>query len=40
MHFVLDEFGHILSGGAKKPIIELTDNIALTRFFQAEHIPP
>ena len=39
MHFAFDEFGHIL-WGAKKPIIVKTDNKALTRFFQAKHIPP
>ena len=39
MHFALDEFGHIL-WGAKKPKIVMTDNKALTRFFQAKHIPP
>ena len=39
MHFAFDEFGHIL-WGAKKPIIVMTDNKALTRFFQAKHISP
>ena len=39
MHFAFDEFGHIL-WGAKKPIIVMTDNEALTRFFRAKHIPP
>ena len=39
MHFAFDEFGHIL-WGAKQPIIVMTDNKALTRFFQAKHIPP
>ena len=39
MHFAFDEFGHIF-WGAKKPIIVMTDNKALTRFFQAKHIPP
>ena len=33
MHFAFDEFGHIL-WGAKKPIIVMTDNKALTRFFR------
>ena len=28
------------AGGAKKPIIVMTDKKALTRFFQAKHIPP
>ena len=39
MHFAFDEFGHIL-WGAKKSIIVMIDNKALTRFFQAKHIPP
>ena len=39
MHFAFDEFGHIL-WGAKKPIIVMTDNKDLTRFFKAKHIPP
>ena len=41
MHFAFDEFGHIL-WGAKKPIIVMRDNKALTRFFhsQVKHIPP
>ena len=39
MRFAFDEFGHIL-WGAKKPIINMTDNKALTRFFQAKHITP
>ena len=39
MHFAFDEFGHIL-WGVKKPIIVMTDNKALTRFFQAKQIPP
>ena len=39
MHFAFDKFGYILCG-AKKPIIVMTDNKALTRFFQAKHIPP
>ena len=39
MHFAFDEFGHIL-WSAKKPIIVMTDNKALSRFFQAKHIPP
>ena len=39
MHFAFDESGHIL-WGAKKPIIVMTDNKALTRFFWAKHIPP
>ena len=38
MHFAFDEFGHIL-WGAKKPIIVMTDNKALTRFFSGEAYP-
>ena len=38
MHFAFDEYGHILCG-AKKPKMVMTDNKALTRFFQAKHIP-
>ena len=33
MHFAFDKFGHIL-WGAKKPIIVMTDNKALTGFFR------
>ena len=39
MHSAFDKFGRIL-WGAKKPIIVMTDNKALTRFVQAKHIPP
>ena len=39
MHFAFDEFAHIL-WGAKKPTIVMTDNKALTRFFQSKRIPP
>ena len=39
MHFAFDEFAHIL-WGVKKPTIVMTDNKALTRFFQAKRIPP
>ena len=39
MHFAFDEFAHIL-WGVKKPTIVLTDNKALTRFFQSKRIPP
>ena len=39
MHFAFDNFGHFLLG-AQKPILVITDNKALTRFFQAKHIPP
>ena len=39
MHFAFDEFAHIL-WGVKKPYIVMTDNKALTRFFQSKRIPP
>ena len=39
MHFAFDEFAHIL-WGVKAPIIVMTDNKALTRFFQSKRIPP
>ena len=39
MHFSFDEFAHIL-WGVKKPTIVMTDNKALTRFFQFKRIPP
>ena len=39
MHFAFDEFAHIL-WGVKKPTIVMTDNKALTRFFQFKRIPP
>ena len=39
IHFAFDELGHIL-WGAKKPITVMTDNKALTRFFQAKQILP
>ena len=39
MHFAFDEFALIL-WGVKKPIIVMTDNKALTRFFQSKRIPP
>ena len=39
MHFAFDEFAHIL-WGLKKPTIVMTDNKALTRFFQPKRIPP
>ena len=38
MHFAFDEFAHIL-WGVKKPTIVMTDNKALTRFFQSKRIP-
>ena len=39
MHFAFDEFAHIL-WGVNKPTIVMTDNKALTRFFQSKRIPP
>ena len=39
MHFAFDEFAHIL-WGVKKPTIVMTNNKALTRFFQSKRIPP
>ena len=39
MHFAFDEFAHIF-WGVKKPTIVMTDNKALTRFFQSKRIPP
>ena len=39
MHFAFDEFAHIL-WGVKKPTIVMTDNKALTRFFQSKRILP
>ena len=39
MHFAFDEFAHNLCG-VKKPTIVMTDNKALTRFFQSKRIPP
>ena len=38
VHFALQTFGHIV-WGIQKPILILTDNRALTRFFQAKTIP-
>ena len=38
MHFAFDEFAHIL-WGVKKPTTVMTDNKALTRFFQSKRIP-
>ena len=38
MHFAFDEFAHIL-WGVKKPTIVMSDNKALTRFFQSKRIP-
>ena len=39
MHFAFDEMALIL-WGMKKPTIVMTDNKALTRFFQSKKIPP
>ena len=39
IHFAFKEFGHIL-WGAPKPVIILTDNKAVTRFFQTKIVPP
>ena len=39
MHFALDEFALIL-WVVKKPNFAMTDNKALTRFFQSKRIPP
>ena len=38
MHFAFDTFAHIL-WGSTKPVLVLTDNRSLTRFFQAKTIP-
>ena len=38
VHFVFDNFAHIL-WGSTKPVLVLTDNRSLTRFFQAKTIP-
>ena len=38
VHFALDSFAHII-WGAEKPILILTDNKSLTRFFQAKRVP-
>ena len=39
IYFALKEFGHIF-WGAPKPVIILTDNNAVTRFFQTKIVPP
>ena len=39
VHFALDAFAHIV-WGTRKPLLVLTDNQALTRFFQKKTIPP
>ena len=39
IYFAFKEFGHIF-WGAPKPVIILTDNKAVTRFFQTKIIPP
>ena len=38
VHFAFDTFAHIL-WGSTKPVLVLTDNRSLTRFFQAKTIP-
>ena len=38
VHFALDTFAHIV-WGAQKPVLILTDNKSLTRFFQAKNVP-
>ena len=38
VHFAFDTFAHIL-WGSSKPVLVLTDNKSLTRFFQAKTIP-
>ena len=38
IHFAFDTFAHIL-WGSSKPVLVLTDNKSLTRFFQAKTIP-
>ena len=39
IYFTFKEFGHIF-WGAPKPVIILTDNKAVTRFFQTKIVPP
>ena len=39
IHFPFKEFGHI-TWGAPKPVIILTDNKAVTKFFQMKIVPP
>ena len=39
LYFALDTFSHFISG-SEKSVLLLTDNKSLTRFFQAETIPP
>ena len=39
IYFAFKEFGHIFFG-APKPVIILTDNKAVTRFFQTKIVPP
>ena len=39
VHFALDTFAHII-WGTRKPLLVLTDNQALIRFFQKKIIPP
>ena len=39
IYYAFQEFGHIFSG-TPKPVIILTDNKSVTRFFQTKIIPP
>ena len=39
VHFALDTFGNLI-WGCEKPVLILTDNQAVTRFFQTKIIPP
>ena len=39
IYFAFNEFGHIFFG-APKPVIILSDNKAVTRFFQTKIVPP
>jgi hypothetical protein len=39
VHYAFDTFAHLLWGITSKPVLVLTDNKSLTRFFQAKRIP-
>ena len=39
LYFALETFSHFI-WGSEKPVLILTDNKSLTRFFQAKTIPP
>ena len=39
IYYAFKEFGHFFSG-TPQPVIILTDNISVTRFFQTKIIPP